>query len=472
MAVTSVAAVGAQVPRILSRPASVSSTGAEAVDLAASAGLHLYPWQRLVLDVALAEDDAGKWAAFEVACMVPRQNGKGSCIEALILADLFLLDTPLSIYSAHLFTTTAETIARILALIEGSDHLSRRVLRVRRSTGAEAIEMRSGARLRFLARSNSSGRGFTAGRLYLDEAQILGSQAMAAIIPTLTTAPNPQLLYFGTAPLPESDYWRGLRSRGQGSPEKRGRLAYMEWSAPPDAELSDRGAWAQANPSLGHNITESYVADEFLALPAAEFGRERLGIVPAGESASAIPAGVWESAQDPATVIPDGAGVVFAVDVSPGGRSASIAVAGPRADGRRHVELVQHQPGTDWVAAEVARLTREWPSQVVADPAGPAGAVVVALQAAGVSVRVTSSRDVQAGAAGFVSDLESGRIAVRPSPVLTLAAEAARARGVGDGAWTWTRRDTTTDISPIVAASLAVWGLSVEPDYDLLDSIL
>ena len=395
-----------------------------------------------------------------------------STIEALMLADLFLLDTPLSIYSAHLFTTTTETMARIMALIEGSDHLSRRVARVRRSTGAEAIEMRSGARLRFLARSSSSGRGFTAGRLYLDEAQILGSQAMAAIIPTLTTAPNPQLLYFGTAPLPESDYWRGLRARGGLPDDKRGRLAYLEWSAPPDADPADRGVWAQANPSLGHNITEAYIADEFHALPAVEFARERLGIVPEGESGSAIQPRVWDAAQDPASVIPDAAPVVFAVDVSPGGKSAAIAVAGTRADGARHVELVDHRPGSDWVTSEVTRLAAEWGGQVVADPAGPAGPVVVALQAAGVRVRVTSGRDVQAAAGGLVAGLESGQVAVRPARALDVAAEAARARPVGDGAWTWTRRDTSMDIAPLVAVSLALWGLTVEPDYDLLDSIL
>ena len=80
--------VGSQTPRILFRPPSLSSAGQEAVDLAASAGLFLDPWQQLALDVGLAERDDGKWAAFEVGLIVARQNGKNSVLEARELAGL------------------------------------------------------------------------------------------------------------------------------------------------------------------------------------------------------------------------------------------------------------------------------------------------------------------------------------------------------------------------------------------------
>ena len=463
--------VGCQLPRVEVRPPFVSSTGVEAVELAASAGLVLDPWQAHVLDVILAEGPDGRWAAFEAACLVSRQNGKGGIAEALILADLFLLGTPLVIYSAHLFTTTSETISRIVGLVENSDFLSRRVSRIRRAAGTEAVELRSGARLRFLARSNTSGRGFTAGRLILDEAQILGSQAMAAIIPTLTTAPNPQIVYLGTAPLPESDYWRGIRRRGHGDGDA-GRLAFMEWSADPDTTLTDRGGWAQANPALGYRITEQYIADELAALPAEQFARERLSITPAGESGRAVPVGVWDAGMDPRSQVDGDAAVSFAVDVSPGGRSASICVAGLRADGCLHGELVERRDGTDWLVGEIRRLAATWPTSVVAvDPNGPAGPVAADLAAAGVPVRVVSGRDLATAAAGLLAGLESGHTRVRPHPLLDAAVDAARSKAAGDGGWSWTRRDTSVDISPIVALSLAVWAGRLTPDYDLAASV-
>jgi hypothetical protein len=47
-------------------------------------------------------------------------------------------------------------------------------------------------------------------------------------------------------------------------------------------------------------------------------------------------------------------------------------------------------------------------------------------------------------------------------PELSIAVDAARRRKVGD-AWAWHRRDTSQDISPLVAATLALYGLKEEP---------
>jgi hypothetical protein len=69
--------LGAQRPRLLHVPEFVSSTGEEACELAAMAGLEMDPWQQFVLTNALGERPDGLWAAKEVGVEVPRQNGKG-----------------------------------------------------------------------------------------------------------------------------------------------------------------------------------------------------------------------------------------------------------------------------------------------------------------------------------------------------------------------------------------------------------
>jgi phage terminase large subunit-like protein len=91
----------------------VSSAGSEAVDLAASVGLYLTPWQQWVLDQGLSEDASGKWAAFEVALIVARQNGKNAVLEALELAALFLFGDRLIVHSAHQFATAFEHFLRM-----------------------------------------------------------------------------------------------------------------------------------------------------------------------------------------------------------------------------------------------------------------------------------------------------------------------------------------------------------------------
>ena len=68
---------GEQRPRLFCAPTGGGTAGAEAVELAEAAGLHLDPWQQHVLEVALNEAADGRWAAFEVCLLVARQNGKG-----------------------------------------------------------------------------------------------------------------------------------------------------------------------------------------------------------------------------------------------------------------------------------------------------------------------------------------------------------------------------------------------------------
>ena len=162
------------------------SAGGEAIALARSAGLHLDLWQQVVLTGALREKGP-QWAAFEVGLVVPRQNGKGSVLEALELAALFLPDPgappPLILHSAHEFKTSAEHFRRMRQLIESSDSLNSMVRAIRTSSGAESIELHSGARIRFVTRTGGSGRGFSADLIVIDEAYNLTAEALGAVLP-------------------------------------------------------------------------------------------------------------------------------------------------------------------------------------------------------------------------------------------------------------------------------------------------
>jgi phage terminase large subunit-like protein len=111
--------LGAQRPRLLHVPEFVSSTGEEACELAAMAGLEMDPWQQFVLTNGLGEQPDGLWAAKEVGVEVPRQNGKGGILEARALAGLFLLGEKQIIHSAHEFATAEEALNRMEQLIDG-----------------------------------------------------------------------------------------------------------------------------------------------------------------------------------------------------------------------------------------------------------------------------------------------------------------------------------------------------------------
>lgn len=108
--------IGDQRPRLCSLPDSDSvSAGQDAIALASMAGLRLDDWQKFVLVNSLAK--AGdKWAAFEVLCILSRQNGKGAILEARELAGLFLFNEKLIIHTAHEFLRLAKRLSAVCCI--------------------------------------------------------------------------------------------------------------------------------------------------------------------------------------------------------------------------------------------------------------------------------------------------------------------------------------------------------------------
>lgn len=447
---------GAQVPTFETAPPSVDSLGDEAVDLAAAAGLVLDEWQADTVRQFLAVRGDDKWAAFECGLIVPRQNGKGAVLEAVELAGLFLLGERLIIHSAHEFKTAAEAFLRIKGLIENTPDLLRQVRKFRTAHGDESVELNDGRRLRFLARSRGSARGFSADRLVLDECYDLPAAAIAAMLPTLSAMPNPQVIYTTTTP-PELDERSAhiIHTRNRAHGESPGRLVWREWSCERDVDVTDRSVWAASNPSLGVRVAEEFVENELAAASDPEFFLvERLGVWPvADDDLRPIPAVVWDACADLGSV-PAGS-VSLAVDVTPDRKWASVAVAGYRADGLPHVEVIEHLPGTSWVVRYVVeRVAAHAPDAVVVDPTGPAGSLIVDLEKAGVEVTQTTPRDMAQACGALFDAVMEGAIRHRDQPVLTAAVALADTRPLAD-AWAWSRK-SKGDISPLVAATLAL----------------
>jgi hypothetical protein len=460
------ALLGVQRPRILSVPPTSSClAGQEAVELATLAGLELDPWQAFVLEKSLAERPGGKWAAFEVGLVVPRQNGKGSILEARELAGLFLLGERLILHSAHRFDTALEACRRIMTLIESTPDLDRRVKRVTRSHGEEGIELRTGQRLRFKARTSSGGRGFSGDTVILDEAMILPVAAMGALMPTMSARPNPQLWYVGSAVNAE-EHEHGTvltRIRQRGLKGNDPSLAYLEWSAPEDADHGDIYAWAQANPGLGIRIQAEHVARERASMVPKTFGVERLGIGDWPDEDGGNPKidpTVWAELADPSSR--RSGPVAFAIDVAPDMTSAAVAVAGRRADGLAHVEIAEDRPGTEWVVERVAAMcAKTRPCAVAVDARSPAAALAPRLREKGVVVTLTGVNEMGQACGGLQDLVTNRQIRHLHWPPLDAAVASARPRAIGEaGLWGW-KRGTPAPITTLVAATLAVWAHAV-----------
>ncbi len=474
--------IGAQRPRIEVVPAQCSTAADDVIVMAAKAGMVLDDWQQHVLRGALGEDDNGRWSAFEAALVVPRQAGKSAVLEALILTSLLVWQEQTVIYSAHLFSTAAETFQRLRALIESSEFADE-VAKVYTANGKEAIILKNGCRVKFMARSRGGGRGFSGDRIIFDEAFDLDPKSLGAMIPTLAARSmrgdsNPQIWYASSAPHSDSIVLHSLRARAATSDP--GRLYYAEWSAPtdPPPDPSDVDAWYIANPALGIRISEDFVRDELRALQHSpnEFLRERLGIPdPLYDDTVSrdpkIPAEAWEATATTEHVRVEPGEVVLAFDCSPGGEWSSIAIAAGDTTSP-YVELVEHRGGTTWLPERLVELAQRWrPTVVVSDGVGPVGSVIGsvfhAFRQAGVDTEVLkqlSTKEYKAACGLFFSDVTEHRLRRPPNQgPLDLAVADATERRLGE-AWAWDRRSATVPISPLVAATIARSQLSLPVD--------
>lgn len=474
MSSSSAVLIGSQRPSLLHLPSDRhGSAGPEAVQFAASAGLVLDEWQSWVLQMALAEQVDGLHSAFEVGVEVGRQNGKGSILEARQLAGLFLLGEQLQVHTAHEFRTTFEHFLRITRLIEDNPQLERKVQRIRRGAGEQAIELKTGERLRFIARSSGGGRGFSGDTVYLDEAFAVTEAMMGALIPSLSARPNPQYWLTSSAPMANSRVLHAMRARAIAGTSPR--LFYAGWCNEPGADPDDIEAIARANPAFGLRITAEFVEAERAAMPLPEFLRERLGIPdPLHDDTVArdpkIPADAWASTATTDHVRVEPGEVVLAFDCAPSGEWSSIAIAAGDTTAP-YVELVEHRSGTIWLPDRLVELVQRWrPTVVVCDGVGPVGAVIGsvfhAFRHAGIStdlVTQLATKDVKAACGLIYADIVEHRLRRPPDQgPLDLAVSDAAERRLGE-AWAWDRRSATVPISPLVAVTLARSQLST-PD--------
>ena len=484
--------VGAQTPRVSTFPQAAYSSGPDAADLAEAAGLVLDPWQRYVLEHGLGEQPDGKWSAREVACWVPRQNGKGAIIEARVLAGLFLFGERRILWSAHEYRTAQEGFLRIRELIEGEHapaEFGARIKRVWEGSGEQGIELVTGQRLKFIARSRGAGRGFSGDLIVLDEAQELNLLHMKAIFSTMSARSvtgNPQVWYFGTPPESPDAWVYGLRADGEAGKD---RLAYFDWglgevdlSEPVERRLeryADRDLWYRANPSLGIRIAEEFCEDELSRLREG-FASERLGLwLPAASGGGLLDAAHWATLADPGSRR-DG-DVALAVDVTPLRDQASIGLYGMRADGLEHLQLVDYRPGTDWVVDRLVELRDTLdPIAVVLDQRNGAAALLPELAEQGLKVPedpdaprrgdvlVMGTQQTADSVGQFIDAVRSSTAAADATPAgmrhlgqapLDAAVRNAKARSIGDaGQIAWGRKASEVDIGPLVAVTEARYG--------------
>lgn len=273
---------GVQEPSFALVPKHAQSEGGEACALAAGYDMKPDKWQRIVLEGWLATDSKLQWAASDCGCAVPRQNGKNAILEFTELYLAAILGMKI-LHTAHEVKTCRKHFLRMKYYFENArkfPELAELVTYIRATNGQEAIVLKNGGSIEFIARSKSSGRGFTVDVLVCDEAQELTDEQMEAIQPAISSAPsgNPLTIYTGTPTPPTSPgtvFARMRRNAHRDKPPKN--LCWFEWAATEIGDVHDQQRWYQYNPSLGTRLLKSVVVSESEKMTPDGFARERLG---------------------------------------------------------------------------------------------------------------------------------------------------------------------------------------------------
>lgn len=451
--------MGSQEPSVRIAPKYIETDGSDAEKILRVGGLILDPWQADILCDWMGRAATGKWAAPTCGGSVPRQNGKSLLVQGRAAAGMLLFNEQV-IYTAHLQKTATETFEEMRDFFE-NPKLAKYVQDIKTALGREQIILKSGARIKFLARTRNGGRGQHGDLLIVDEAQEMDEDQQASFLPALSASLNPQTIYVGTPPDPTAigTVFTGIRNKAR---EKKSRkTAWFEFSVPEVGDITDKARWAATNPALGRRILLSTIEGESEQMNAETFARERLGWwMPLAQEKIdyAINEKAWNACKS-SEQKPEGKtayGVKFTAD----GSMVCLCGAVIPAGGAARVSLIEQRPtgmGMQWLA--------DWLNErygkaacVVID--GRNGVDVLIERISGTwkmkgSVIRPGTRDVVAAVSCLIDAVNEKTLtwydkqeALRDSAVTSVK------RPVGGG-WGFGGDNS----APIEAAALALWGV-------------
>lgn len=489
-------------PRFSTPRTSRATYGPRVGEVARNLGYEFMPWQQHVCDVALEVDPVSGFLVYRECCLtVPRQSGK----TALLLAVM--------VHRAHAFITAKERKQRILYAAQTrlaarqkweDEHLDvlehsryRRQFRVRKQIGQEAIRWNNGSLHGITSNKDTAGHGETLDLGLIDEAFAHeDSRLEQAFKPAMLTRDQPQIWINSTAGTRKSVFLRNKVDNGRkialaqveifdeygphraiDAPMFRGN-AYFEWSAPDDAEPGDPDTWWGCMPALGHTQRVEAVEHEFRNMDLSDFRRAYLNQWPDDfpDEWLVISQTDWESQIDP-TSRPVGR-LVFAIDTTPERTFTSLSVCGRRPTFGYHVETLANRPGTAWAIEAMKTLKqkwegRGWPVTVVIDSASAAASLITELEDLGIEVIKTTAQQYVQACGRFYDYVLQDRVFHLGEARLKTAVSGAVKR-VLEAAWAWARKGIDLDITPLVGATLALYGFTTsDPDdeYNPLDSV-
>jgi len=378
-----------------------------------------------------------------------------------ILGGLFLFNERNHVIISSARAMALTTFREVVDAIEAAPMLSKQLKQVRFTNGAEAIILKNGARLDVKAANRSSSRGATADFLFIDELREVDELAYSAAMPITRARPNSQSLLCSNSGDAFSTVLNDLRERCLSHPPES--MGYYEYSAPQFAALTDRKAWAMANPALGILITEEAIQEALTTQSTEQFRTETL-CQWIDSLQSPWPHGSVEDASDNSLKMAPGPLTVFAFDVSPSRRDASLVMGQILPDGKIGVAVLEtysSQVAVDEIA--IAASVKKWcdlyyPRLVCYDKYTTAS-IAQRLQMAGVQTRDISGQAAYVACSDFHDNLVNNRLRHSGQPELVQQMQNCAAKITSDS-WRIVRRKSAGPVDIPIGLAMVIHVLS------------
>jgi hypothetical protein len=437
-------------------------------------GWDLFPWQKHAADVAGEYDPVTKLPAYRtVGVGVSRQNGKTTLICARIARQLIPPRQTVA-YTAQdrgiARTKWAEHVELLM-----STPFAERVARIDRTGHREMLVMDNGSRyMPVTPSSRKAARSMSLDLAVIDEAHAHEDMGVvAALQPTMAARPHAQIWLLSNAGDGHSGLWRHYTDVGRLEVENpASTMCWLEYAAHPEADVFDHQAWADANPALGlpGGVIEAALSDGALTMDTATFRREHLNVWTDADAVTGIDAVVWAACRRD-DLMP-GTAVAVGLDFTPERDRGALVVAGTvdsPVDGPVvALEVIEAGSDLERIVTRAGEIAATWGALIVLDRGSPAASAIPALEKAtrqpdgSHRVRLISLGDMVRACGDFHDAALRAELSHRGDYRLTDAVVGATRRPVGD-AWAWKRR-ASADISPLVAATLARWGVVAAPE--------
>lgn len=516
--------IGVTEPRIFTKPlrqlTPATSHGFAVISFAAAVlGINLYPWQRALLIRALELNTDGTYRFRKVFVLVGRQNGKTTLLTVLTLwwlfedagrfpdhlpaRDFLILGTAQNLDIAEEAWNAALKRCDVAPDEDDIDlvvpELAAEARKPVKTNGQKSLRLRSGALYEPRAASRMGGRGKSAARVLMDEMReqqnwdvwgsvsktknaIFNSQlwgissagdAKSIVLSTLRAGAIKTILEY------DAYVETGVQSLEEFANSHDLATALFEWSVESKKPLLDIAGILQSNPSVGYKpmFFESIWSDLLGDEPDATKRTEILCDWVTSMVDPFVDGEKWaEDADEPeisdrgdlislGSQIATDSRQVLGIDTSGNRARSYIGVAGFRADGLAHVEVIAQRAGMLWVVEHCIRIRDATGINEVAVQARgcPASDFLDPLKRAGFTVHEIGSTALLNSAGRLKDRVRDGLVRHRSQPVLNLAIENGTTNTL-NGMPVWDRYKSPADVAPAISVTNALYALeAMEP---------